>query len=71
MKAGKLFNKAKLILFVVSLLLFPVFIFFGNFLTLFSVQEDIAAAVNLYLRIVYLGVIFKSQSMLLRIHMKA
>ena len=58
-KAGKIFNKAKIILLVVSFCLFPIFLFAGNFLTLLSISDGIADSVNLYMRIVYLGVILK------------
>ena len=68
---GHYFNRARILLLILSLLLLPIFFFSHYALKAAGIPPNVADKAGTFLRIIYPGLILKAQAMLARNHMKA
>ena len=70
-RMGHYFNRARILLFILNVVTFPIFYFAGNVLYSVGINKAISDFAGNFLRLTYPGFLFKSQALLARVHMKA
>ena len=70
-RMGHDFNRARILLFLLSLLLSPIFFFSEYALNSAGIPENVSSRASSFLQIIYPGLILKVQAMQARNHMKA